>query len=134
MRPTGRPTLRELTAYVYFRDNVAGVQREWWCHRAGCGVWFLAERDTRTNEVLRTELSRPRPRRRRMRLAPQPGERIDRGASSHVHLRGPPGRGLRRRHDRLRAVRGGSARLLAQLQVPPAARAPLLRRALRELP
>ena len=26
-RPTGSPTLRELTDYVYFRDNVAGVQR-----------------------------------------------------------------------------------------------------------
>ena len=51
-RPSGSPTLRELTDYVYFRDNVAGVQREWWQHRTGCGEWFLAERDTRTNEVL----------------------------------------------------------------------------------
>ena len=50
-RPTGSPSLRELTDYVYFRDNVAGVQREWWQHRSGCGEWFLAERDTRTNEV-----------------------------------------------------------------------------------
>ena len=50
-RPTGSPSLRELTDYVYFRDNVAGVQREWWQHRTGCGEWFLAERDTRTNEV-----------------------------------------------------------------------------------
>jgi len=57
-RPTGEPTLRELSDYVYFRANVAGVQREWRYHRAGCGLWFLAERDTRTNEVLRTELPR----------------------------------------------------------------------------
>ena len=35
---------------------MAGVQREWWFHRSGCGEWFLAERDTRTNEVLLTEL------------------------------------------------------------------------------
>jgi sarcosine oxidase subunit delta len=56
VRPKGRPSLRELTDYVYFRANVAGVQREWWYHRAGCGLWFLAERDTRTNDVLRTEL------------------------------------------------------------------------------
>ena len=49
-------TLRELTSYIYFRRNVAGVQREWWNHRFGCQIWFLAERDTRTNEVLRTEL------------------------------------------------------------------------------
>jgi sarcosine oxidase subunit delta len=58
-RPRGDATLRELTDYVYFRDNVAGVQREWWYHRSGCGLWFLATRDTRTNEVLRTELPVP---------------------------------------------------------------------------
>ena len=55
-RPAGTPSPRELAAYVHFRDNVAGVQREWWYHRFGCELWFLAERDTRTNEVLRTEL------------------------------------------------------------------------------
>jgi heterotetrameric sarcosine oxidase delta subunit len=54
-RPRERPSLRELTAYVYLRRNVAGIQREWWYHRLGCERWFLAERDTRTNEVLRTE-------------------------------------------------------------------------------
>ncbi|MBS1843007.1 MAG: sarcosine oxidase subunit delta [Actinobacteria bacterium] len=53
-RPTGRPEFKELNRYVYFRDNKAGVQREWWVHRAGCGEWFLAERDTRTNEVIWT--------------------------------------------------------------------------------
>jgi heterotetrameric sarcosine oxidase delta subunit len=58
-RPTGTPSLRDLTEYVYFRDNVAGVQREWWRHRDGCGGWFLAERDTRTNEVLSVSLPEP---------------------------------------------------------------------------
>ena len=58
-RPAGTPTQRELSAYVYFRANVAGVQREWWYHRAGCRFWFVAERDTRTNEVLRTEIPAP---------------------------------------------------------------------------
>ncbi|HEX4746331.1 MAG TPA: sarcosine oxidase subunit delta [Gaiellaceae bacterium] len=58
-RPPGSPTLHELTEYVYFRDNVAGVQREWWQHRTGCGEWFLAERDTRTNEVLQVILPEP---------------------------------------------------------------------------
>ena len=58
-RPGPEPAHRELTDYVYFRDNVAGVQREWWYHRTGCGLWFLAERDTRTNEVLRTEVPKP---------------------------------------------------------------------------
>jgi sarcosine oxidase subunit delta len=52
-RPKERPaSLRELGAYNYFRRNVAGVQREWWVHRSGCRGWFLAERNTCTNEVL----------------------------------------------------------------------------------
>jgi sarcosine oxidase subunit delta len=50
-RPTSAPSLRELGEYNYFRRNVAGVQQEWWLHRSGCGEWFIAERDTRTNEV-----------------------------------------------------------------------------------
>jgi heterotetrameric sarcosine oxidase delta subunit len=61
VRPKSSPSFRELTSYLYFRRNVAGVQREWWYHRLGCELWFHAERDTRTNEVLRTELvERPR--------------------------------------------------------------------------
>ena len=55
-RPREAPSLRELGEYNYFRKNVAGVQREWWNHRSGCGDWFVAERDTRTNEVLWTKL------------------------------------------------------------------------------
>jgi sarcosine oxidase subunit delta len=55
-RPRETPSLRQLTSYLYFRRNVAGVQREWWYHRLGCETWFQAERDTRTNEVLRTEV------------------------------------------------------------------------------
>ena len=53
-RPTAAPGRRELSEYNYFRRNVAGVQREWWYHRFGCRSWFVAERDTRTNEVLST--------------------------------------------------------------------------------
>jgi methylglutamate dehydrogenase subunit B len=55
-RPEGSPSFRELCEYNYFRRNVAGVQREWWYHRSGCRTWFQAERDTRTNEVLRVGL------------------------------------------------------------------------------
>ena len=55
-RPKERPSFRELNAYNYFRRNVAGVQREWWFHRSGCRAWFVAERDTRTNEVHWTAL------------------------------------------------------------------------------
>ena len=55
-RPRERPSRRELNEYNYFRRNVAGVQREWWFHRSGCRAWFVAERDTRTNEVHWTAL------------------------------------------------------------------------------
>jgi heterotetrameric sarcosine oxidase delta subunit len=55
-RPASRPDRRELNAYNYFRRNVAGVQREWWFHRSGCRAWFIAERDTTTNEVKFTAL------------------------------------------------------------------------------
>jgi sarcosine oxidase subunit delta len=40
--------------YIYMRRNVAGVQKEWWYHRAGCGSWFLAERHTKTNVVAKS--------------------------------------------------------------------------------
>jgi sarcosine oxidase, subunit delta len=53
-RPSSRPTFRELNAYNYFRQNRAGVQREWWFHRSGCREWFLAERNTVSGEVLWT--------------------------------------------------------------------------------
>lgn len=58
-RPGPGASFRELTDYVYFRDNVAGLQREWWYHRTGCKTWFVAERDTRTNEVVRTLIPAP---------------------------------------------------------------------------
>jgi heterotetrameric sarcosine oxidase delta subunit len=54
-RPKSDPSLRELTTYIYFRENVAGVHREWWFHRA-CESWFIAERDTTTNEVASVEI------------------------------------------------------------------------------
>lgn len=55
-RPKSKPSTRDLNVYNYFRKNVAGVQREWWYHRSGCRSWFIAERDTRTNQVLSTTL------------------------------------------------------------------------------
>lgn len=47
--------------YVYMRDNVMGFQSEWWYHRAGCGLWFLAERNTANNEVRKTYCWEPAP-------------------------------------------------------------------------
>ncbi len=35
-------------------SNLPGRQRERWFHRLGCRRWLAAERDVRTNEVLRT--------------------------------------------------------------------------------
>jgi heterotetrameric sarcosine oxidase delta subunit len=61
-RPSGSPSFRELNQYNYFRRNVAGIQREWWYHRSGCRAWFLAERNTVTNEVLFTSLPGDLPR------------------------------------------------------------------------
>jgi len=55
VRPEARRNVRELGSYLYFRRNVAGIQDEWWFHRLGCELWFQAERDTRSNEVLRTK-------------------------------------------------------------------------------
>lgn len=45
--------------YLYMRKNTMGVQTEWWYHSSGCGLWFLAERHTRTNSVVRTTLWEP---------------------------------------------------------------------------
>jgi sarcosine oxidase, subunit delta len=56
VRPQAEASFRELCRYNYFRRNVAGIQREWWFHRSGCHTWFLADRDTRTNQVLRVGL------------------------------------------------------------------------------
>jgi sarcosine oxidase subunit delta len=53
-RPPAEAPREAWTHYLYVRSNVAGVQQEWWYHRMGCRRWFLAVRDTRTNEVHRT--------------------------------------------------------------------------------
>lgn len=44
----------EWTRYLYLKQNRMGMQTEWWYHSAGCGLWFLAERDTKTNQVTKT--------------------------------------------------------------------------------
>ncbi|MFT4520398.1 MAG: sarcosine oxidase subunit delta [Halioglobus sp.] len=46
-------TSREWAEYVFFHDNDAGVVTEWWCHSA-TSYWFLAQRNTITDEVVRT--------------------------------------------------------------------------------
>lgn len=39
--------------YVFLENNPAGMVREWWCHTPS-GYWFIAERNTVTDEILRT--------------------------------------------------------------------------------
>jgi sarcosine oxidase subunit delta len=39
--------------YVFNRDGAPGVKREWWCHTPS-NTWFIAERDTAKDIVLRT--------------------------------------------------------------------------------
>jgi len=39
--------------HVIFSDNRAGVVREWWFHIPS-SYWFIAERDTVRDEILRT--------------------------------------------------------------------------------
>lgn len=44
---------RDWADHVFMEANRAGVVHEWWYHLAS-GYWFVAERDTRTDEILAT--------------------------------------------------------------------------------
>ncbi len=44
---------REWAEHVFFHKNKAGRVLEWWCHSAS-SFWFLAERDTISDTVIRT--------------------------------------------------------------------------------
>ncbi len=46
-------TDREWAEYVFYSDNQAGIVTEWWLHAAS-GYWFIAERHTVTDEIIRT--------------------------------------------------------------------------------
>lgn len=55
MPDPGTASDREWGDYVFNRSGAPGIKREWWYHMAS-GVWFLAERDTLRDEVIRTYL------------------------------------------------------------------------------
>lgn len=55
VRPAPGSAAAEWSAYLFARQNVAGIEEAWWFHRAGCRRWFQVERDTRTNDVVRVE-------------------------------------------------------------------------------
>jgi len=44
---------REWAEYLFMEDNTRGVVREWWYHLP-TAYWFIAERDTVSDEILRT--------------------------------------------------------------------------------
>ena len=46
---------REWGAYVFHRSGAPGVKREWWYHIAS-NTWFIAERDTVSDKIVRTYL------------------------------------------------------------------------------
>ena len=39
--------------FMWMSNNTAGVVREWWCHTA-TSYWFIAERNTITDEIIKT--------------------------------------------------------------------------------
>ena len=46
-------TDQEWSEFVLMENNRRGVVREWWCHVA-TAYWFIAERNTVTEEILKT--------------------------------------------------------------------------------
>lgn len=44
---------REWAEYVFYSDNSIRIVREWWYHAAS-GYWFIAERHTATDEIIKT--------------------------------------------------------------------------------
>ncbi len=50
--PADRVTDADWAGYLYLRTNEKGAHRELWCHSAGCGQWFMLERDTVTHATI----------------------------------------------------------------------------------
>ena len=55
-RPAADVQVSGWMAYRYIRENINGLQTEWWFHRSGCKEWFQAVRNTISNEVVETFL------------------------------------------------------------------------------
>ena len=58
-RPAPDATERVWAEYLYNRPNVCGEETEWWYHRSACKLWFLARRDTKSNQVKETMRYQP---------------------------------------------------------------------------
>ncbi len=48
-------TDQEWADYVFNRNGVAGIKKEWWCHIPS-NTWFITERNTVTDQTVRTFL------------------------------------------------------------------------------
>lgn len=46
---------KEWADYVHNRHGAPGIKQEWWYHGPS-GTWFIAERNTLTDQVIRTYL------------------------------------------------------------------------------
>ncbi len=44
---------RDWASYLFMRENKRGLVREWWLH-VPTSYWFIAERNTATNEIVST--------------------------------------------------------------------------------
>lgn len=55
--PGDEANTRQWVDYVFMEENPRGLIQEWWCHVAS-GYWFIAERDTVTDTMLRTFTTR----------------------------------------------------------------------------
>ncbi len=53
MPDTGRVADNDWAQFVWFATTTPGVVREWWCHLP-TSYWFIAERNTVTDEIVRT--------------------------------------------------------------------------------
>jgi sarcosine oxidase, subunit delta len=53
-RPPPTAEAAEWTAFQYQRANIRGPHAERWRHTHGCGRFFNVERDTTTDQILRS--------------------------------------------------------------------------------
>ena len=51
--PPAEAGVREWADYVFIENNTRGRVREWWIHLPS-SYWFIVERDTASNEIVRT--------------------------------------------------------------------------------
>lgn len=50
--PACAEPLVAFTAYVYDRDNISGLQQEYWYHGSGCQAWLVVSRDTKSHAIV----------------------------------------------------------------------------------